>query len=180
MNFNIGDKVKFINDNISGEIIQITSTGRYIVLDNHGFEHETIAVQLIADHDFSDEVKVTIVDVAEKNKSHKRKKKNREVAKRNRGGVYREIDLHIEELLDDHRGMTGTELFLYQMSVFKRELDQAIINHERKIIFIHGVGEGILREEIRNTVLLEYPEVRCYDASYKEYGFGATEIVIHN
>lgn len=179
MKFKIGDKVKFINDSIEGEIVSITSTGRFIVLSNDGFEYESIGSKLVLAVDISDQINVNIVDVAEKSLSFKKKKQNKQVAKRNRGGIYREVDLHIEELLDDHRGMSGTELFNYQISVFKRELDKAIMSHERKIIFIHGVGDGILKEEIRNTVRIEYPEVNYYDASYKEYGFGATEIVIH-
>jgi dsDNA-specific endonuclease/ATPase MutS2 len=180
MKFEIGDKVKFLNDSIEGEISGFTPTGRFIVKCGNGFEHETIQKNLVLSIDFSDEVIVTVVDIAEKCLSYKKHKENKQVAKRNRGGLYREVDLHIEDLLESHRGMTNTELFNYQMSVFKRELDKAIINHERKVIFIHGVGEGILRDEIRNTIRLEYSEVNFYDASYKEYGFGATEVLIHN
>jgi len=178
--FKIGDKVKFLNESMEGEVIRISSKGRYVVLCEDGFECETMEAKLIESLDFSSEVIVSVVDIAEKGLSYKKKRSNKHVAKRNRGSIYREVNLHIDELLDDHRGMTNSELFNFQISVFKRELDKAIINNERKIIFIHGIGEGVLRDGIRDTILLEYPEVQCYDGSYKEYGFGATEVVIHN
>jgi hypothetical protein len=89
----------------------------------------------------------------------------------------KEIDLHIEELVDDIKGMTSGEMLNLQIKRFQKELDNAISNNFRKIIFIHGVGNGRLKAEIRN-ILKAYPELQVMDASYKKYGFGATEVNI--
>ena len=45
------------------------------------------------------------------------------------------------------------------------------------MVFIHGVGEGVLKEEL-NTLLNRYNNVEYYDADFKTYGLGATEVRI--
>ena len=100
-------------------------------------------------------------------KSHKEQLKNLE----------KEIDLHIEELVDNSNGMTSHEMLSVQLERFEKELDKAIENGVKKIVFIHGVGNGRLKMEIRNT-LKSTPGVTFQDASYKLYGFGATQVNI--
>ena len=46
----------------------------------------------------------------------------------------------------------------------------------RKIVVIHGVGEGVLRHEIRKELDIYHPYFEYYDASYDQFGYGATEI----
>lgn len=89
-----------------------------------------------------------------------------------------EIDLHIEELIDNFSGMSNFEIVQVQLNNFKNALDNAINGHYRKLIVIHGVGNGRLKQEVRN-ILSTYKNIRFYDASYAKYGFGATEILIH-
>lgn len=89
-----------------------------------------------------------------------------------------EIDLHIEELIDNFSGMSNFEIVQIQLNSFKNALDNAITGHYRKLIVIHGVGNGRLKQEVRN-ILATYKNIRFYDASYAKYGFGATEILIH-
>ncbi len=92
----------------------------------------------------------------------------------------REIDLHIEELIDSHKGMTNAEIIQLQLRKFQKELEAAISNNLQKIIFIHGVGNGRLKQEI-HLILQGYDEVTFQDGSYKKYGYGATEVLIkHN
>jgi len=86
--------------------------------------------------------------------------------------------LHIEELIDSHRGMTNTQILAVQMTNFQRELNVAIRNRLRKVIVIHGVGEGVLRAEIRKELHCHYPQFEHHDASYSKYGYGATEIIL--
>lgn len=88
-----------------------------------------------------------------------------------------EIDLHIEELLDNYSGMSNAEIILIQLKHFQKTLDKAINGHYRKVVVIHGVGNGRLKQEIR-TILSSYNNLRFYDGSYSKYGFGATEIII--
>ena len=73
--------------------------------------------------------------------------------------------------------MSNAEIISFQLRKFQRELDDAISNHFRSIVFIHGVGNGRLRGEIHN-ILKGYRKISFHDASYAKYGFGATEVII--
>lgn len=89
----------------------------------------------------------------------------------------KEVDLHIEKLIENTKGMSNGEMLNLQIKKFQKELDSAISNNYRKIIFIHGVGNGRLKSELR-TILKGYPELLALDGSHKKYGYGATEVVI--
>lgn len=90
----------------------------------------------------------------------------------------KEVDLHIEELLDNWSGMSNGQLLDVQIRRMQQELDEAMANHLQRIVFIHGVGNGRLKTEIRR-ILGTYRGIRFHDASYQRYGFGATEVVLH-
>ncbi len=91
----------------------------------------------------------------------------------------REVDLHIHELLDDYRGMSNAEMLNVQMETFHKALNEGIKNHEvKKMVFIHGVGAGTLKNELRKSLTNDYPNLYFQDASFKEYGFGATLIIL--
>ena len=49
----------------------------------------------------------------------------------------------------------------------------------RKIVFIHGKGEGVLRAEIEKQLKSRYRHCEYQDASFQQYGFGATQVTIH-
>mgnify|MGYP006273448853 CR=1 FL=1 len=89
-----------------------------------------------------------------------------------------EVDLHIEELLDDHSGMSNKEIIDVQMKEFKKRMEEAIRKQLRRIVFIHGLGNGKLKFEIRNYLDLHYPKYKYQDASFREYGFGATLVLL--
>ncbi len=90
----------------------------------------------------------------------------------------REIDLHINQLVDTVIGLSNREIIRIQMDHFLGELNQAIESNEREIIFIHGIGNGTLKESLRKTIDKDYPICSHEDASFKQYGFGATRILI--
>jgi len=87
----------------------------------------------------------------------------------------KEVDLHIEELVDDFSGLSNAQMLEIQLKHFEKEMDNALRNHFKKIIFIHGVGNGKLKNEIRKE-LRQYPRVAFKDADSRNYGQGATEI----
>lgn len=89
----------------------------------------------------------------------------------------KEVDLHIEELLDNWSGMTNAQLLDVQLRTVQKELDAAIAAHMRRVVFIHGVGNGRLKTEVRK-VLASYKGIRIHDGSFARYGFGATEVEI--
>jgi hypothetical protein len=90
-----------------------------------------------------------------------------------------EVDLHIELLMDNYKSLTNSEILDIQMTRFRSELENAIQKKNRKIVFIHGVGNGKLKHDIRRALDTEYKKLRYQDASFKEYGFGATMVIIH-
>lgn len=96
--------------------------------------------------------------------------------KKQKNQTVMEVDLHIEKLLKSTRGLDNFDILNYQINTAKRKLEYCIQKRIPKLIFIHGVGEGVLKTELR-FLLNKYP-VRYQDASYREYGLGATEVSI--
>lgn len=89
-----------------------------------------------------------------------------------------EVDLHIGELLDDTRGMSNGEMLNYQLDKFREVMNQYRNKREQRIVFIHGKGDGVLRKAILDELKRKYPACRHQDASFQEYGFGATMVTI--
>ncbi len=90
-----------------------------------------------------------------------------------------EVDLHIHELVDDFKYLSNTEMVEIQMKTFHSRLNAALKQHQvKKMVFIHGVGAGVLKKEIHKALSTTYPQLYFQDASFKEYGFGATMIII--
>lgn len=89
-----------------------------------------------------------------------------------------EIDLHIGELLDDTHGMNNSEILNYQLDKFREVMEQYKNKREQRIVFIHGKGDGVLRKALLDELKRKYPNCRHQDASFQEYGFGATMVTI--
>jgi len=92
--------------------------------------------------------------------------------------VEKEIDLHAENLMESFKHMSNFEIMQVQLKHFQSNLEEAIANRYYKIVFIHGVGNGRLKQEITNILKNYNREVRFHDGDYKKYGYGATEVVI--
>lgn len=89
-----------------------------------------------------------------------------------------ETDLHIEELTDDPSHLKAGEMLEVQLARFRKDLDKALLSRQDKIVFIHGVGNGRLKQAIRaelNSLKLKYR-----DANFEKYGAGATEVLFRN
>ena len=91
-----------------------------------------------------------------------------------------EVDLHIEQLLDNPKAFSSAEMLEIQTNHFAGALDDAIRNRKKRIVFIHGVGNGRLRQEIQRILIQKYPKLRYQDASFREYGYGATMVFLSN
>ena len=87
------------------------------------------------------------------------------------------VDLHIGELVDEYSKMSSVEMLNYQLNYFVRCLESAIREHITKVNFIHGVGDGVLKSKMLE-ILNEYDNIRTRDASLKDFGYGATEVLI--
>lgn len=125
------------------------------------------------------EPELNLIDI-EKLKSVKEFRSKEKVSKSSREylkSLEKEVDLHIEELVENVSGLSNFEMLNIQLERFEKELDAALEKNMKKIIFIHGVGNGRLKQEII-SVLKQTRGISFQDASYKEYGFGATQVNI--
>jgi dsDNA-specific endonuclease/ATPase MutS2 len=190
MKFRVGDTVQFLNEKGQGTISRIISKYTVSVIIEHGFELPYPISELL----------LVGVDIEQREREvaeEERKRKENEIKpedleklfskrsesvkiskphKKNNIIYDVEIDLHIEELISDHRGMSNAEIVRVQLKHFQDALDKAIIDHCRTLTVIHGVGNGRLKQEVR--AILDDMKLRYHDASYAKYGFGATEIII--
>jgi len=89
-----------------------------------------------------------------------------------------EIDLHINELIDTTSGMNNADMLQLQLEKFHSVIDENKHRKGQKIVFIHGKGEGVLRSEIEKLLKTRYKSYYFQDASFREYGFGATMVTI--
>jgi hypothetical protein len=88
----------------------------------------------------------------------------------------KEVDLHIEKLRDDYHFLSSSEIMDIQLNHFKKNLDAAIVHKSQSIIFIHGTGNGTLRNEI-HKIISKHPQVKTFmDALKEKFGYGATEV----
>ncbi len=89
-----------------------------------------------------------------------------------------EVDLHVSELLDNTTGLSNSDIIQLQLDKFRSILAQYKNEKGKKIVFIHGKGEGVLRKAIVDELRFKYKNYQFQDASFKEYGFGATLVTI--
>lgn len=163
-------------------IVTAVRANQIVVEDEHGFiievsEHEIILQKTDIDalhhaYDFGIEHK------READVRNLRKSSDFNTTSKQRSAGRKdilEVDLHINELVDKTRHLTNFQMVTIQMNHFRKMMSLAFENKYPKIVFIHGVGEGVLRSEIRSE-LREMPNCEYVDADFSKYGQGATEV----
>ena len=179
MQFKAGQKVVFLNESGGGVVKEISPNGRIIVEDEDGFAREYLASQLATVHHDEytvDEDVVTNIHLQDTGLSGERSVNT--YSKERKKNDVPEIDLHIENLIESHVGLSNYEILSRQMIAFRQFYQKARAQRKRKIVIIHGVGEGVLRYEVRSFLNKENG-VEYFDADYLDYGQGATVILIH-
>jgi len=178
MSFKVGQKVVFLHEVGGGTILEIDHLSRYIVEDENGFSKPYFKTDIAPVHQEDYKLGDTDFSIVEGESSSTRvnhtvrkEKANSEALQKN----YWEIDLHIESLTDSHKSLSNAEIINKQMNAFKVFFNKARIKRMRKIVAIHGVGEGVLKHEVR-AYLDKLDDIKYYDADYGEYGKGATTI----
>lgn len=89
-----------------------------------------------------------------------------------------EVDLHISALSDDFKHMKPHEILSEQMDHFNKTIEDAMLHQFKKVIYIHGIGNGSLKKKLKDE-LRGYEEIEVRDASFQQYGYGAIEVHIH-
>ncbi len=179
MKIKIGDCVETIDDNILGTVTGIS--GDIITIeDGDGFVFQFEANELMISNSkntLESAIYNSDIEAVKKEKETTKRKNAPAVKPKERNAPKFEVDLHIHHLTDSTRGMTNFDMLNLQLDTARRQLEFAIRKRIPKMVFIHGVGEGVLRQELE-TLLGRYNNVKFYDADYKTYGLGATEVRI--
>lgn len=176
--FKPGDKIAVLDDALEGKVISVKDGG-VTIETSEGFllefgEDEIVKIenpQELVPRD------PQVLSEALKEKESGKKKRSQRVRPKERSLPPMEVDLHIHKLTDTSRGMSNYDMLTLQMDTAKRQLEFAISKRIQKVVFIHGVGEGVLRAELE-TLFHRYDNLEYYDADYQKYGLGATEVYI--
>ena len=105
-------------------------------------------------------------------------KKGNPFVSREKGDV-QVVDLHADAILETTAGMSHVDILNYQLDVFRKTLEENKGCKGKKIVFIHGKGEGVLRNAVVNELRYRYKKHKYQDASFQEYGYGATQVTIY-
>ena len=97
--------------------------------------------------------------------------------KQSKPGVV-EVDLHAHALLDTLVGLEARDILDYQLKVFDDTMRTHLKARGTRIVFIHGKGDGVLRHALLSALKQRYASCHVQDASFREYGFGATQVTI--
>lgn len=176
MSFQVGQRVSFLNEKGEGIVLEINAF-KVLVRDEHGFEKWYASNNIVKIHSTNYPTQNLTIKQADLKPTKKDLFSHTTQSKQVNKLVW-EIDLHIEELLESTHGMTNGEILMKQMTEFRAVFSRAKVKSIHKLIVIHGVGEGVLKNEIR-TFLARQEQIDVYDADYKEYGKGATAVEFH-
>lgn len=175
MCFVIGNKVAVLDDVIAGVVVKIE--GDNIFVDaNDGMQYVYYSTDLVKigvdQNELTRQSSISNRFLKDKQTTSKRKTSFKKV----KNEVIMEVDLHAEKLVKSTRGMDNFDVLNLQLEAARFKLEYCIRKKISKIVFIHGVGEGVLKTEL-HYLFNKYP-VKYYEASYQQYGLGATEVYV--
>lgn len=177
--FKIGDRVAVLDEAVNG-IVTGFKKNQIVIETTDGFVMIYAINELVKVGDTSDLKSFTSnqsLSLALKEKEEVKKRSFVKEKKSRKDEFVLEVDLHIEKLVPSKRGMSNYDILTLQMETAKRQLDFAVKNRMPKVVFIHGVGEGVLKAEL-DFLLGRYDGITFQDANYQKYGLGATEVYI--
>ena len=184
-----GDQVSFLNEVGGGTVLGLVGRDRAKVRTLDGFElvyplrelvlNEVDPSRTVSDHHA--QLRASNDHLAER--IERDKGRGASVANGGRAHVpvedpsVVEVDLHLHKLVEDESRLSDDEKLSFQLACVERRLNAAIRERKRRVIVILGLGEGVLREEVRKALQF-YEGVRFDDADPRRYGYGATAIEI--
>jgi hypothetical protein len=169
--FKKGNRVLVLDDEFGG-VVSFAKAEQITILTDDGIEITYHQRELILDRSFK------VSHVVRKEEPALKKPKTRQVSRKKAAFIPAvEIDLHLHHLVKSERGMDAYDKLNLQIETARHKIEWAIQNRVPKLVFIHGVGQGVLKEEL-NYLFNRYDQIKFYDADYQKYGKGATEIYI--
>ena len=179
MSFKIGDYVYVLDEALSGEIIKIVNS-EITIKDQDGFELSFTAHEIVKKEGDSlrkGAFSSKSINQVLKEKGSNKKRTIQKIKPKERFLPTMEVDLHIHHLVKSEKHLSSHDKKLIQLDTAKHKLEFAMQKKIQKIVFIHGVGEGTLKMELE-YLFNRYNNLKFYDADYKKYGQGATEVYI--
>ncbi len=146
--------------------------------ENDFFDEKALLFGIVKNNQPEDKNAVVIPEDLSQIIMQKEIKSPAKVFKKQEAPQILEVDLHIHQLLDNLNGLTNADMLKYQLDKFNQIMQENAKQKGQKIVFIHGKGDGVLRNEILKQLKSKYPTHYSQDASFKEYGFGATMVTI--
>ncbi len=171
MTFKKGDTVSVIDEDITGEVI--TVNGNKITINTpFGFPETYKCDRLVITTSIL--TKIDSLELKEEDFKIKHQPK-----KNQKNNDFLEVDLHIGHLVDYTKGLSNFEMLSIQLKTARETLERVIKNKTpKRIVFLHGHGEGVLRKELFGLLDNYTLECHYYDASFQRYKQGATEVEI--
>ncbi|MBT8393598.1 MAG: DNA mismatch repair protein MutS [Bacteroidia bacterium] len=181
MKIKVGDEVTVLDEDLTG-IVKAIKDGHVIIETKDGFDLDFSVSEVIkikSSTNLAKEAFTTssVKDVISEKESFK-KKRSTGIKPKERTQPAMEVDLHIHQLTNSTRGMTNHDMKTLQLETAKRQLEFAIRKKIQRVVFIHGVGDGVLKLELQ-YLFGRYNNVKYYDANLQKYGLGATEVYIY-
>ncbi len=171
----VGDRVEVLDEALQGVVLEIQGDQVRVELDE-GFELEYTSDQLIR---LGQDFQVSNFQAAQsKNAKDAPLKKNRSPKTPKKEVPALEVDLHAHHLNPEADRMDPFDILNLQLDTAKRQLDFAISKRIQRVVFIHGVGQGVLKTEL-GFLLKKYSGIRHYEADFQKYGWGATEVYLY-
>ena len=174
----IGTHVRAVSQELDG-IICRKQGNKYFVRDNDGFEwpmdkNELVVIDMTSFEEIQAIYHGNVPAKQAKSYSHHK------VTKTGSKGVDSKIvDLHQKSLPLYSRNMSDTEIHELQKQTIVKTIEQEKTHHGTQLVFIHGKGNGVLRNDLIK-ILSTYKLVCKYeDAPFHLYGYhGAIKVTI--
>ncbi|HLP62957.1 Smr/MutS family protein [Flavobacterium sp.] len=175
--FEIGDKVSVLDEAVDGVVIEVKNNEITIETNDKFvmtyFVNELVKINNSNELNNFNKTEALLKRNNDAQLSRKQLELQKKLEKVEKG--IPEFDLHIEKLVKNKSGLSNFDILTIQLDTAKRHVEFAIKNRIPKIVFIHGVGEGILKAEL-DFMLKRYEQISFQDGNYQKYGLGATEV----
>jgi len=169
--FKIGDRVLVLDDDLRG-VVAFAKANQITITTNDDIDLTFHENELILDQRFK------VSAVVPKGEPTPKKPKRRIQSRKQAAFIPAvEVDLHIHNLTDNQRGMDNYDMLNLQVDTARDKIEWAHRNNIPRLVFVHGVGEGVLRQELE-FLFDRYDYLKYYDADYQKYGKGATEVYL--
>lgn len=177
--FLVGDQVAVLDADMKGVVLKV-SEKQIVIQTEDGFQMDFTPKELVKiEGDQRELSKFSDIHMHQMLKEKQQEDPKRSFQKMPKVDKMpaMEVDLHIHQLIPSIRGMSNYEILSMQIDEAERKIQFAKSKRIQRIVFIHGVGEGVLQQSL--VELFQKYQVDYYAASFQKYGMGATEIYIY-